>query len=205
MSESNTSKSQPDIQVTLDGAPVALGPEDQHLLAAVRACLQRVALRHQRTLVGLSVEGATSTSGTAGVLQSSQNGEVPQEFSPEVKSTYYRTLRARLSPLRPRVERLALLVLINDWATIERLWWELLPELRNAIMNLSVLEDPGTSPTAGVVDDVALAAHLEVLTQVLQQLSHALAKRDPFELSDVLDQCLSPWLKQLDAFLAKLS
>jgi hypothetical protein len=124
---------------------------------------------------------------------------------PKSRTLAAQSVSVRLQPLARRLEELALLATINDWPHIERLWLDLLPDLRGTVMDLGVLEDVYGADLRHVrLQDRTLAMHLEALTGILKELSACLAAEKPLDLSDVLERRLAPWIKELEAFLLQL-
>ena len=191
----------PSVKVTLNGRPVVLGSDELSSLGELKACLERLARRHERVLVGLSIE-ATAICQTGEKSKPEASSPTPPKppIAPELTEKVMDALRARLGHLRERVEELALLATINEWPAVERMWWTLLPELRGSLLNVTLLADA----QSGIpLTKAELSIQLNELERILKNLSDCLAFENCLQFSDILDGRLSPWLWNLDAVLVK--
>ena len=114
-----------------------------------------------------------------------------------------RITRASVHRLRARLERVQLLILINDWPVAEQLWWQLAPDFKAPLLELNFLwELDGTRflPASGMLDSLpALAGDLaRIHSEIELRLRD---QTDVVDLATALEEHLIPWLKKLDRLL----
>jgi len=162
-------------QVMLDGELVALPLHDRKSLRTIRQALESEALKRERVLVSLLVDGVPVS------LQS-----VPAEVA-DFRFVAGRTVsidflglellvaaRRQVMDLIERARLSALQVLINPPAGGRRLWQKLRLDLREPLLTLSFLPEIGQVSSAGIpvlvpslislVDELnSLGSHMEML------------------------------------------
>jgi hypothetical protein len=189
----------PRVQITLDGQPVPLATNHGRSLQAIRAHLERVALKRQRVLFSLTVNGTPVSLG--------------ESLSPF--KTFHkiaaRTIRFdqlgfqlvavaadQVNTLHERVERLALQVMINEWPKAEQLWLDLMPELKDPLLTLSFVP-PNVEflPHGQEIGAKAVKRFTIDLAKILENIEEILTRKELLELSDALENDLLPWLRSL--------
>lgn len=196
-------RSQPSVQVLLDGEPVALSGETLESLAAVRAQLEMIALRQDRVLADLLVDGiAVSLPHAATWSKSFHKVQANTITFSELGKHMAETAARQVMELQSRVEEMSTVVLINEWANVQLLMQEMEFELRTLLIVISFLHELCGTVLAGIqLDDQSLTDHLDKLGMIRSRLLAAQQGRDEFALSNVLELRLAPWLYQLGRYL----
>jgi hypothetical protein len=193
----------PPIEILMDGQPVALPPQALSSLNSVRRHLELLALRQDRILAALRVDGQDLDL---------QHGDLDcPEFRNVHASTLtfkaichklVATLREQVGRLHLRVETTADQVLINDWAGATCLVRDLLLEVRYPLVLLTLLPQlDGISLDKARRNQRALTDHLARLMAIWQQVDECKMTQNTWRLADVLTQQLGSWLRQLDEYL----
>jgi hypothetical protein len=194
------------LKVTLDGQTVELPLRSRASLAAVRAQLELLALRRERVLYSLVVDGAPVNLAQPCAVRRGFRQVTACSVSFEQRGLQIlATATERLEHLCGRVEALALLVVINEPAVAQRLWWEMLPEIKEPLLLLSFLPElVGKFPAGTAILAPPLVGHVHRLGVILHELDLICARFDTLELSNALDHRLLPWLRQLTQSLKPL-
>lgn len=199
----NTPSTPKQVCVTLDSQPVVLPLQLAGSLPAIRAHLEALALSQQRILHVLVVDGVSlNLQKPAWPLQTFHQIAAASISFPKLRFQLVRLAREQVGQLRARAEAAVLPVLINDWHAVHRIWWNLLPDLKEPLVTLSFLPEPGypaaplfSTPTA------ECARQAEELGHIQQEVAAGFASRDAVAISDTLEQRLLPWLDRLGAAL----
>jgi hypothetical protein len=195
---SSDSNSAGEIEVKLDGLPVEI-PSERHSFAAIRSCLELIALQQQRILCSLSVDGepvnltqprdASKTFARVEAETMSLN-EVPAQL---IKAALQQTAAAR-SQVQAAVE----LVLINGGHPARELWWNLSTVLKEPLLTLSLLPENICGPANGRASLMQLRKwQLQQLGSVIQDVDDVCCCEDPIALSDALEKRALVWLNNL--------
>jgi hypothetical protein len=195
------------LQITLDGKPLALPGEKPVSLASVRACLESAALQNRRILMELHVDGApvNLSDPLDGITVFTKVSAISIHFS-DLGEHLLWLAAAQTDRLRSRVEWLSLTVMINEWAAVQRLWWELLPDLKTPMITLNYLPEL-LEKKAGKNGLAALEPFIhsiQDLREILVNLDDALNRRDLFAFSEGLEKKLGSWLGRFSTFLENL-
>lgn len=195
------------VRVTLDGRPIALAPQLQASLPAIRAHLEALALTHQRILHVLVVDGVTlNLQKPAWPFENFHHVAAATISFDELAFQLLRLAREQVGQLTARAEAAVLLVLINEWPAVQRIWWNLLPDLKEPLVTLSFLPELGLPPASPfAAPTVACARQAEELGRIQQEIEAHSAHHDALAISDTLEQRLLPWLAQLGATLEHLN
>jgi hypothetical protein len=189
----------PRIQITLDGQPLALSGKQGRSLHAIRSHLERVALKRNRVLFSLTVNGTPVGVGES-LLQFKNFHKIAARtigFN-QLGFQLVAVAADQVNTLHERVERLALQVMINDWAKAEQLWWDLMPELKDPLLTLSfVPESVEALPHGEDISTKALKRFTLDLVKILEEIEEILTRKELLELSDALENQLLPWLRGL--------
>lgn len=187
----------PDVEVRLDGLPVEL-PLDQRSFAGIRSYLESLALRQQRVLCALNVDGESvnltqpRASKTFSRIEGETMGlhEVPNQL---IKAALQQT-----TTVRARVQSAVELVLINEGSHSRELWWHIATALKEPLLTLSLLPDHVCGPVTGGASPMQLRQwQLQQLGYVIQDVDAACRAEDASTLSDTLEKRVLPWLDNL--------
>ena len=189
---------QGDVEVKLDGTPVAV-PSERRSFSAIRSYLESLALQQQRILCWLSVDGEavnlTHPRRTAKQFAQVEGetmslGEVPLQL---IKAALQQTLT-----VRSRVQSALELVLINDIPRACEIWWELSAMLKEPLLTLSLLPETICGPENGRASLMQLRKwQLQQLGCVIKDVDEACHAEDTAALSDALEKRALPWLDHL--------
>ncbi len=191
------------IDVKLDGLSVEIPPE-RHSLSGICAYLESMALRRQRILCSLIVDGEpldlTQPSGRIKTFSSVEAetmglSDVPVQL---VKAALQQTIF-----VRDHVQAAVELVLINEVQSAKELWWELALALKEPLLTLSLLPEGICGPAEGQASLMQLRKwQLQQLGSVIEDVNKVCECDNPLLLSDVLEIRVLPWLQNLQDFLA---
>jgi len=187
-----------EIEVKLDGALIAI-PSERRSFNAIRAYLESLALRQQRILCWLSVDGEavnltqprTVTGPFSQIEAETMNlSEVPLQL---IKAALLQTDIAR-----SRVQTAVELVLINDGCRARELWWTISTMLKEPLLTLSLL--PETIFGRGNSRAPLLQLRkwqLQQLGGVIKDVDNVCDSEDTLLLSEALEERVLPWLNKL--------
>ena len=190
------------VEIKLDGLLVDV-PAERHSFAAIRSYLESLALKQQRILCALNVDGdpvnlieprRSSKPFISIEGETMSLNEVPVQL---ISAALQQTARVR-SQVQSAVE----LVLINDSRRARELWWSLATALKEPLLTLSLLPDDRCSIANGSASILQLRKwQLEQLGRVIQDVDDSCDAEDPTVLSDALEKRALPWLDKLHASL----
>jgi len=190
------------LEVKLDGMTLEV-PSERRSFAAVRSYLESFALRQQRILCALNVDGEpvnlteprhTSKQFTCIEGETMSLNEVPTQL---ISAALQQT-----ATVRTQVQSAVELVLINDSRRARELWWSLATALKEPLLTLSVLPEHIINSTDGSASVAQLRKwQLEQLGKVIQDVDDSCDAEDPTVLSDALEKRALPWLDNLHASL----
>ena len=186
-------------QVTLDGEVVMLPLEARKSLRSIRCALEVMALRRERVLISLIVDGIPLS------LQSAL------KHLPDFRFVAGRTVsidclglellvaaRRQVMDLTERARLNALQVLINPHSVGRRLWRELQPDLREPLLTLSFMPEISQTSIEGMPvmmpSLTSLAEELASLSRRMESLTTGNA--DVYALSEGFE-LVSCWLDHL--------
>ncbi|MGZ5544894.1 MAG: hypothetical protein ACXWIU_09475 [Limisphaerales bacterium] len=189
----------PKLQITLDGQPVALSVKQGRSLHAIRAHLEQVALKRQRVLFSLTINGTPVSLGEPLSPFKTFHKIAARTIGFDQLGFQLVAVAAdQVNTLHERVERLTLQVMINEWPKAEALWWELMPELKDPLLTLSfVPQNVEVLPNGEEISPKALKRFTVDLVKILEQIEEILTRKELLELSDALENRLLPWLRGL--------
>lgn len=194
------------VRVTLDGQLVGMSQQIRASLPAIRAHLEALVLCQRRILHGLVVDGVTpDLQRPAWSFDTSDNVVAATIRFDELAFQLLRLAREQVGQLRARGEAAVPLVLINEWPGVQRICWNLLPDLKEPLVTLGLLPELGR-PTAGplVAPAAICASQAQELGRIQQEVSGHCAFHDALASSDTLRHRLLPWLAQFHTMLAQL-
>ena len=191
-------------EVTLDGAAIVLPAAAFFFLGAIRAHLEAVALKRQRVLCALSVDGVPLNL-SRGLPRVARFQRVTGEtlgFEQLSRQLAWAT-HEQIVLLRTRVEATALRMVINEGAQAQRLWWELMPDLKAPLLTLIFLPEICGDQASKILVE-PLAGIIVDLNHVLDEINAACYHGDVLELSATLELQLLPWLDRLLKTVGKI-
>ncbi len=190
------------VEVKLDGFAVDV-PAQRRSFAAIRSHLESHALKHQRILCALNVDGEP-----VNLLEPRRSAKPFARIEGEtmsldqVPAQLISAALEQTANVRAKVQSAVELVLINDAHRARELWWNLALTLKEPLLTLSLLPENFFSPAKGSAPLCQLRAwQLEQLGNVIQQVDESCDAEDPAVLSDTLEKCALPWLDNLHAAL----
>ncbi len=190
------------VEVKLDGLTVDV-PAARRSFAAIRSYLESQALKRQRILCALHVDGEP-----VNLLEPRRSAKPFLRVEGETMSLDQvpaQLLNAALEQtanVRAQVQSAVELVLINDADRARELWWGLALALKEPLLTLSLLPEHFFNPATGSAPLSQLRLwQLEQLGAVIQEADDSCDAEDPAVLSDLLEKRALPWLDKLHASL----
>lgn len=191
------------VQVTVDGRPVTLPADVQPTLGGLCSYLEQLALQQERVLISIRVDGvAASSIGSVDASIRPRWLDVTTASLAEFSYDLMGLAHEQCEVLSRRVRDTALRVLINEWPIAERLWGELVPDLRSPLTVISFCEEIRLrhAREAGPRRS-GLRAHLREFSGLWRRLTQCFERKDSEKFFDMLDQELAPWYDQLAKLL----
>lgn len=192
--------------VTLDGRPVELESRRQSL-RDVFQYLESLALRHERVLSSVLVDGVQVAPSEARISNGSFHSIRADSLTfDELGRQMVRAVRTRVNELRERVKGMQFLVLINNWEVAQWLWWELVPDFKTPMIELSFLQELwGARLDQLKIHDRNVVQHWDMIGPIHAEIEMLLQRQESLvNLSDALERKLGPWLMQLGEYLERL-
>ncbi len=200
-------QSRPAIQVLLDGQLVRLPGRVLKSLAAVRAQLELMALRQERVLAALSVDGEAVSLPLAAAWSKDFRQVQAQTVSLVDLGRHMAAIaRKQVDGLEARADSAAAVVLINEWASVSPLLDEFDADLQSVLLVISFLHELcGRRLAEMQLGGRNFPGHLDRLSAIRVALERARRRHDLWAISDILNQQLAVWLRGLGRYLARLS
>ena len=190
------------VEIKLDGLIVDV-PPTRRTFAAIRSYLESLALKNQRILCALSVDGEPANlieprrSSKPFVRMDGETMSLSQVPAQLISAALQQTVN-----VRAQVQSAVELVLINDSRRARELWWSLAITLKEPLLTLSLLPENIFTPAAGSASAVQLHKwQLEQLGCVIRDVDDSCDAEDPAVLSDALEKRALPLLDKLHASL----
>src|SRR5215472_9753328 len=190
------------IDVKLDGHSVEV-PSERHSLGGICAYLEAMALRQERILCSLVVDGEpvnltqppTSVKSFASIEAETMGlNEVPVQL---IRAALQQTMF-----VREQVQSAVEMVLINEGRQAQELWWNLSLALKEPLLTLSLLPEGICGPANGQASLMQLRKwQLQQLGEIIQDVNNASDWENASMLSDALELRVLPWLDKLEASL----
>ncbi len=193
-------------EIMLDGNPVALN-DPRTSLREVFQYLESLALRHDRVLSSVLVDGVRMRPNEArlapGGFHSLKADSVTFD---ELGKQMVRAVRTRVRELQERVKGMQFLVLINNWDVAQWLWWELVPDFKTPMIELSFLQELWGSRLSELkLHHRTLVQHWDLIGSIHAEIEMVLQRQESLTiLSDLLERKLGPWLQRLADYLDHL-
>lgn len=186
------------VEVKLDGVLVEL-PAERRSFAAIRSYLESLALKQQRILCSIIVDGESvalieprRSSKPFFVIEGETMSlnEVPAQL---IGAALQQTEKARA-----QVQSAVELVLINDNDRSREIWWDIATALKEPLLTLTLLPDTACPTLGGSAPFMQLRRwQLEQLGRIIQDVDEACDAQDSMLLSDALEKRALPWLDKL--------
>ena len=190
------------VEVRLDGHTINV-PAGRRSFAAIRSYLESYALKYQRVLCALCVDGQP-----VNLLEPRRSSKPFHTIEGETMSLSQlpaQLINAALEQtinVRAQVQSAVDLMLINDAHRARELWWGLSLSLKEPLLTLSLLPEKFFNPANGSAPLSQLRLwQLEQLGCVIQEVDDSCDAEDPTVLSDALEKRALPWLDNLLAAL----
>jgi hypothetical protein len=184
--------------VTLDGLQVTL-PKGRRSLAGIRSYLETIALEQQRFLCSFSIDGeqihlSRQLTGRRKFHRVEANSITLDELPLQILKAAYQQAEVA----RERVESALTLVLINNGCAAREVWWELVKDLKEPVLTLSLLPDNICGPAEGRASFTQMRKwQLEQIAAIVKDVDEAASSEDPIVLSNALENRVLPWLRNL--------
>lgn len=191
-----------EIEVKLDGVPVVIPPE-RCSFTGIRSYLESLALRRQRILCSLCVDGEpVNLTQPPGCSKEFAQVEAETMDLNEVPFQLLKAALQQTAAVRARLQAAVELVLINDGHRARELWWGLSTALKEPLLTLSLLPDNICGPDNGRASLMQLRKwQLEQLGGVIKEVDEACYTENTAVLAEALEQRALPWLEKLHEFL----
>jgi hypothetical protein len=191
-----------EIKILLDGVPMQVPPQ-RSSLAGVRSYLESLAMRQQRILCTLVVDGKAENLAQS-PLADRHYARISAESIDlsEIPLQLLRTARLQTESVHVRVQEAVALVMVNGGLHARELWWNLACQLKQPLLTLSLIPETGCGPSSRRVPLLQLRKwQIEQLALIIQDLDEASASDDPTPLSNALESRVLPWLAKLQSTL----
>ena len=191
-------------KILLDGKKVEIPANSMQSLAEVRAHLELLALRQDRVLASLTVDGEPISLSQVSCVKGGFS--LVQAFSigfSELAESVASTTRLQVCELKSKVDNAVTLVLINPWGPALKYLTQVEAELRTLLVVLHFLQELTGSPMMNIqFGNRTLLEHLSEFLSIINCIDQAEIQQDVITLSDVLENKLSPWLQTLIGYLS---
>jgi hypothetical protein len=196
----------PLVRVTLDGKAVHLAAPALGSLSSIRAQLELIALRQERVLTALRVDGvAVSLTHPNSSFQEIRAVEAVTISLTDYSRILLRRVQDHIHAMRRRLDAMVLLVMINEWPVIDWLWRGLQADFQVPLIKLGYLQEFYSSQSNCSPQALSnLRSHCQQSRAIWQRLGDVYALQDKLALSDALELDLLPWLMSLQHCLAGL-
>lgn len=190
------------IDVKLDGHSVEI-PADRRSLGGICAFLEAMALRKERILCSLIVDGEpVNLTQPPTPVKSFSSIEAETMGLNEVPVQLIRAALQQTIFVQEQVQSAVELVLINDGQKAQELWWNLSLALKEPLLTLSLLPEGICGPNHGQASLMQLRKwQLQQLGEIIQDVNNACEWDNASMLSDALELRVLPWLEKLQASL----
>jgi hypothetical protein len=190
------------IAATLDGMPVKL-PSNRDSLNAIRCFLEALALKNQRILHTLCVDGELVNL-AAPMIHRGEFSRIAAETSAleDTSVLLLETALQQIAHTRECVETAVTLVLINDMRTAREIWWNLAGQLKEPVLLLSLLPENLCGQADGGTSPAQLRKwQLEQIGGIIRRIDQSCQSGDTIELSNALENLALPWLQKLSELI----
>jgi len=201
------------VQIFLDGEPIELQVEALGSLSAIKVQLELIALRKERVLSSMEVDGEKIHWPGAWVKKDSFRTVSARTMSYEELSTKtIETAKTDTRRLESSVEEAVLVVMINNWPTIKRIWDAWQPEIRKPLTALNFLRELwGDRQFEDWIERHSLNDLLEEIDLIVSKVNLVMLEADSNQseaaslaFSEILEHSLVPWLSRIKGLLDAL-
>jgi len=177
-------------------------PAGRLSLNSIRCFLETSALKRQRVLAVLAVDGqpanlALPLPDAAGVSRVDAESIALDELPLLVLTT----AQQQVERARESVETAVTLVLINRPAAARELWWSLACQLKEPILTLSLMPGKVCRLCGDVAFDQLRKWQLEQIAAIVREVDAACDSQDTVKISDALENRVLNWLRKLDEMI----
>lgn len=207
MQPENTAPNQtPTITVLMDGKPVQVPESSLDSFSALRAQLEVIALRQNRVLADVCLDGVAIQADQAKLPLDGTHQVQAQTISfQELGLQMTQTALRQSDHLEIRAEQALTRVLINESAQAWELMRSLDAEIRPLLVLTSFMQElRGARLIELGVDPARFAQHLEKMQKIRAAWNHLESRQDVIALSDLIEQQLLPWVVQLGVYLRQI-
>lgn len=191
----------------LDGRALSVPASAAVSLPGLLTFLETTAVAQGRVLASVLVDGLPldvilANNATMGFQRVAAATMSPRQLGLQVM----RDARDGLRSLVRKVDKAAMLVLINDWPVARRLWLDVTPGLRTPMLGLGFLKELWGLPLDQLkVGEATFQDHWERLQGIIEDAERLLRGReDVIGLSQLLELRLKPWLERTLTYLDRL-
>lgn len=186
------------VEVTLDGFPVAL-PAERRTIVAIRAYLEALALEQQRILYAFAIDGRPANfSQPSGQLETFSRIEAETITLDEVPLQILRTAQTQVAQAVARIESALALICINDASAAREIWWQIARDLKEPLLTLSLLPDGICGPANGRASLTQLRKwQLQQLAAIVGDVDEASRSEETSGIVRALEERVLPWLQGL--------
>jgi hypothetical protein len=187
------------VQVTLDGRGVELSLKQGKSLHAIRTRLEMLALKRNRVLFSLSVNGVpVNLTESMSPFKTFHKVVARTIGFGQLSFQLIGVAADQVETLHERVERMALQVMINEWHKAEEMWWGLMPELKDPLLTLSFVPHAIEAlPNGHEISSKAVKRFTDDLVSILEDIEEIVERQELLELSNAIENDLLPWLRGL--------
>jgi len=199
----DTSLTQGEIEVMLDGLPVGM-PPGRRTLVAIRSYLEMLAMENQRILCSFTVDGELTNPNEFRALRKTfKRVEAETLDLDDLPLQIIGTALQQTIAARKRVESAITQVLINEGTMARECWWDLAQVLKAPLLTLSLLPETICGPANGGASLVQLRKwQLQQLARIIKGVDAACWSEDSAVLSNALETEVFPWLGELIKFIS---
>lgn len=199
MFEMPTGSTPETLQIFLDGQSVQL-PAKLRSLSAIRTHLETLALEHERVVCTFQVNGCPAETSPGHWEKNAVNRiEAATVSLTDMPLKMLETASKETARAREAVEAAVTLVLINDAARAQELWWELARKLKEPLLTLSLLPETSYQRPKGCASLSQMRRwQLQQLAVIMRDVEAASDSDNSSALSNALESRVLPWLHNLE-------
>ncbi|HYG35909.1 MAG TPA: hypothetical protein VEC99_14050 [Clostridia bacterium] len=196
----NSSPAGASLEVLLDGAPVAVPPQ-RRSLAAILTYLEMLAMERQRILCSFTVDGQPlSLSQYVGIEKPFFRIEGVTIDLAQMPLQLVKTARQQTTDTKAQVTAAITQVLINTADKAREQWWNLIQELKQPLLTLSLMPARSSGGPGASIAQLR-KWQLQQLATIIKDVDESCWSEDPIALSNALEHRVLPWLCGLQASL----
>lgn len=193
--------------VKLDGRVLPLPPEALQSMGTLIASVERLALKRQRVLSLIRVDGRTLPfPGAVKELNTLQTIDVISVSFEQRSREILDQLLRRLEALEEQLVDTALVVMINPLPAVLGVWANFVAQLRSILLEVGLLEELCRVSLAGVfLGGKSVADHLNEIGSIQAAAELLLKNEDGIPaFSDLLEHEMAAWVRMLALLLKRV-